>query len=367
MKISIEQWELQKAIDKAEKVLRKTSMPILESVLLSARDNSITLTATNLESSIIIDLHGDVQEVGSITIDKSNFKLIKKLKGKLNISDDDNTVKISGNRELKFTQYDAVFPDIKTEVNHEAFTINESEFKDSLKIKIFASKDENRPALCTCCINRNRIVAIDGHRIAKIDFNIDNKCDNDILIPIQSITELDKILDKESKNKLKFEYYSEEEDNTKTLKYLKITGSGYQYITRLVKDTYFKIDDLIPRDFAINITVKKDILNESLGFAKEVLSKTKLPVIFDIAKDFKVCGKSVDKQFTETILEDIDISEQDYMTIGFNPDYLMDVFKLLLDDMVNLSFKGSNIDPLIITGSRMDNETYMILPVKIPK
>lgn len=375
MKITIEQWELQQAIEKAKKILRKSAMPILESVLLTAnKNNNITLTATNLESSIIINLSGNfgsVEESGAITIDKSNFKLIKKLNGGLCISDDGNTVQILGNRELKFTQHDvSEFPEIKTVVNHEAFTIKENEFKDGLKIKTFAGKEEIRPVMCTCCINRNRIIAIDGFRLAKIDLSIDNKCDKDIMIPIQSITELDKILDRKNTEELKFEYFSEGEGEGETLKYLRITGSGYQYITKLVEGTYFQINDYIPTEFGISINIEKDILMDSLEFAKEVLSRAKLPVlpvVFDIAKDFKVCGKSVDKQFSEIILENIDITEQCYVKIGFNPNYLIDVLKLLPDDMVNLCFKGSNIAPLVITGRETDNETYMILPVRIPE
>ena len=375
MKITIEQWELQQAIEKAKKILRKSAMPILESVLLTAnKNNNITLTATNLESSIIINLSGNfgsVEESGAITIDKSNFKLIKKLNGSLCISDDGNTVQILGNRELKFTQHDvSKFPEIKTEVNHKAFTIKENEFKDSLKIKTFISKEKSRPIMCTCCINRNRIIAIDGFRLAKINLNIDNKCDKDILIPAQSITELDKILDRNNTEELKFEYFSEGEGERETLKYLRITGSGYQYITKLVGGTYFKVDDIIPTEFGISINIKKDILMDSLEFAKEVLSRAKLPVlpvVFDIAKDFKICGNSIDKQFTETILENIDITEQCYVKIGFNPNYLIDALKLLPDDMVNLCFKGSNIAPLVITGRETDNETYMILPVRIPE
>lgn len=364
MKVAIEQWELQRAIEKAKNILHRAALPILGSVLLSADgNNNITLTASNLESSIIINLCGSVEESGQVTIDKSNFKLIKKLKDRLCITNDGNTVKISGNRELKFKQYKpSEYPEIKTEVNYEAFIIQESELKDSLKIKTFASKDECRPIMCSCCINKDRIIAIDGFRLAVIDLNINNKCDKNIVIPIQSITELDKILDKKSTRELKFEYFSDRD----TLKYLKITGYDYQYITKLVEGTYFNVDNYLPKEFAFNIDVKKDALNESLEFAKEVLSNTKLPVVFNIAEEFKVCGKNEDKQFSEIILEDIDIGQGNYVKIGFIPSYLTDVFKLLQDSIVKLSFVGSSISPLVITGNKTENETYMILPFRIP-
>lgn len=364
MKIIIEQYELQKAIEKAEKILHKATMPILESILLRAKDKSITLITNNLTSSIVIDLNGNIEQDGEITIDKSNFKLIKKLTGTLYISDDSDTVNISGNRELKFKQYDPKgYPEVKTVVNYEAFTIKENEFKDSLKIKVFASSDECKPIMCSCCINKTRIIAVDGFRLAKIDLNIDNKCAKNIVIPIQSIIELDKILDKKSMRELKFEYFSENEN----IKYLKITGLDYQYITRLIEGEYFKIDDYLPKEFAMKVSVKKDVLNDSLEFAKEILSKGKLSVVFDITEDFKVCGKNTNQQFSEVVLSNIDIGEQNHMKIAFNPNYLTDIFKLLPDSMINLNFVGNSYAPLIITGEGNVIETYMVLPVRIPQ
>jgi DNA polymerase-3 subunit beta len=117
MKISLEQSDLQNAIEKAEKLIHKNTLEVLDSVLLSAKNDKITLTANNLVSAIIIDLDGNIIESGSVLIDKSNFKLIKKLKDRLHISSENNIVKISGNRELKFTQLDCEFPEVKTETN----------------------------------------------------------------------------------------------------------------------------------------------------------------------------------------------------------------------------------------------------------
>ena len=365
----IEQMDLQAGIEKAEKVMRKSKKPILESVLLSAYDGKITITANNLESAIIIDVDGNIQESGSILIDKSNFKLIKKLSGRLHITDDAGTVKIKGNRELKFKQGNIEnYPQVKNQVNNEAFLITENEFKNSLKIKIFASTEEYRLQIASCCITGNRIAATDGYRFAKIDLNIDNKCNHDIIIPIYAIMELDKILDKKSVKELKFEYYSELIGNKEELKYLRITGQEmgmqWQYITRLIGGEYIKIDQIIPTEFKLNININKDKLKESTEFSQEILSE-KQPIIFDITKEFKVSGTGKDKEFSEIIHNDLNIAESDYMKIGYNPKYLIDVFKTLPDDRIKLSFVGGANKPMIITGNKTNNETYMVLPVRI--
>lgn len=246
---------------------------------------------------------------------------------------------------------------IKNEVNNEAFLITENEFKNSLKIKIFASTEEYRPQIASCCITGNRIAALDGYRLAKIDLNIDNKCKHDIIIPIYAIMELDKILDKKSVKELKFEYYSKSIGNKEELKYLRITGQEmgmqWQYITRLIEGEYIKIDQVIPTEFKFNININKDKLKESTEFSQEILSENQ-PIIFDITKEFKVSGTGNDKEFSEIIHSDLN-----------NPKYLIDVFKTLPDDKINLNFVGDANKPMIITGDKTNNETYMVLPKRI--
>lgn len=365
MKIYIEQSDLQNAIEKAEKVLRKATLPIMDSVLLSAKNGKITVTTNNLESAIIVETYGSILEMGSILIDKSNFKLIKKLSGKLYISDENDIVKISGNRELKFKQCDpTAYPEVRTEFNHEAFTIAENEFKDSLKIKVFAGDNEARPVLCSLCINKNRIIALDGYRLAKVDLNIDNNCNQDIIIPVQAIIELDKILNKKSNKCLKFEYFSKETLRKEEIQYLKITGEDWQYITRLVEGEYFNIDNVIPVDFNFNIDVDKDSFNESVQFAKEILADKK-PVVFDITKDFIISGASADKEFSEVISENINTSNSNYIKTGFDPKYLIDIFKTIPDEKIKLNFGDNANRPLVITGNKTINETYMICPIKL--
>jgi DNA polymerase III sliding clamp (beta) subunit (PCNA family) len=101
MNVIINQYDLESAIEKAEKVMRKSvPLPILDSILLNAQNDKITITANNLESAIIIPVDGYITQPGSILIDKSNFKLIKKLTGELHITDNAGTVEITANRKL---------------------------------------------------------------------------------------------------------------------------------------------------------------------------------------------------------------------------------------------------------------------------
>lgn len=361
MLVYIYQAELKKAIEKTEKVLKKTSTAILDSVLLTAKGNKITLTAYNLESGIVIDLDGNIAEEGSVLIDKSNFKLIKKLQGELKIeSKDSNTVTISSNRQIKFRQYEVGdYPEMSIETNNEAFTITENEFKNSLKIKSFAATDNARPIIQSLCINHNRITGLDGYKLAIIDLNIDNQCDKDIIIPLKSIEELDKILNKRSSETLKFDYSYDEK--LKKFDRLTITGDGYVYVTRLIHGEYIKVDQLIPEDFKIHIDMDKATLTEAIEFAKEVTAGNNNIVVFDIADEFAVTAESTDKQSREVIPSDIDGGE---VKIGFNHRLMLEALKVMEDKDIVMKFNGY-VNPMVMTGTETKNEIYMVLPIRL--
>lgn len=362
MLVYIHQQDLKKAIEKTEKVLKKTSIAILNSVLLTAKNDKITLTAYNLESGIVIDLDGSIIENGSVLIDKSNFKLIKKLQGELKIeSKDSNTVTISSNRQIKFRQYEVGdYPEMSIETNNEAFTIPESEFKNSLKIKSFARVDNVIPVLESLCINHNRIVGLDNYKLAIINLNIDNQCDKDIIIPLESIEELDKILDKKSNGILKFSYdYNEKE---KEFNRLTITGDDYVYVTRLIQGEYIKVDQLIPKDFKIRVGMDKVALTGAMEFAKEIAKDIELgTVVFDVADEFAVTAQSNEKQSREVVPSDINGGE---VKIGFNHKYILEALKVIEDKDIVINLNECP-NPTVITGAETENEMYMVLPVRL--
>jgi DNA polymerase-3 subunit beta len=370
MKIIINSYDLQNAIEKAEKVMRKAPLPILESVLIEAKDNAIKIAINNLESAIVINVDGYIEESGSFTIGKSNFKLIKKLGGELKISANNNEAEISANRNLKFKYYDPKgYPAIRTEVNKKAFDILESEFKAALKIKKFASIEENRPVLCGLCIQGNSLIGLNGWRMGMYGLDIENQCNKDIIIPIQAINELDKILKKNGNDKLSFDYFLEIKgigDNAiESIPYLKVSGYNFEYYTRLVEGEYMKVKDFIPSDFETNVQVTKRDLQESLDFASDILKEAnagrksdKLPVVFDIQDQFIINVVSEDKSMEEKLESEISGNP---VKIGFDPFYMTDILKAIEDDKINMQFVSS-VSPVVI---KNDRELYLICPVRL--
>lgn len=372
MKIYVEQRDLQNAIEKVEKVIRKTSVQVLDSVLLEAKGKDITLTTYNLVSSITVPVWGEVVENGNILIDKSNFRLIKKLQGRLEITDDKSTDKdtitIKGNRQLKSSELlPSEYPEVPIETNKEAFTIAENEFLNSLKIKALASKDDTRPVLNGCTIKGDKLVTLDGFRMGVVTLNIHNLSDREFIIPLESIDELNKILDKKSNKELKFSYMEETPKNSKETRVtrLKITGEDFTFVTRLIDGDFVKFEQIIPTKSTTSVRLNRKALLESLEFTIEIVKDLKnKQIVLNITDELAVTADNGSgKQSKESI--DSEISGKE-ITIGFNNKYFIEILKLMTDDEIVLEFTR-DINSMLITGTETDNGQYILLPIRLVK
>lgn len=381
MNINVNQVELKNAIEKLKRLLHKAPIPVLDSILLTADNNEITITANNLVSSLTVNILGDIIESGSILIDKSNFKLIKKLTGILNITSIDNmgivninteeekqavvsnTITIKANRNLKFNSIlSEQYPELPKDINEEAFSIPENIFKDKLKIKVFAGKNHFREVFNGVLISEDDMVANNTHYLARYKLNIENKCDDQMNIPIQSIDELDKILNNKSTKELQF-YFKKDDDN-KEMKYIKIVGNDFTYTTRLTEGVYPNYKQVIPDNFHTFVDIKKDQLQDTLEFAMEVVKDDKLrPIYFNIKEQLTInTPEEKEKSMSEIIPSEI--TGEELESIKFNSGYMSTILKVIDEDKVNIKL-GNCHSPAVFTGENNEDELYVLVPMRL--
>lgn len=371
MKIKIYSGDLINAITKAEKFLvGKPSLSILKNIHLTAKNNQIKLIAKYTKDPIvtlIVNVPGEIITEGETLIHKDNFKLIKKITGDVVISYENEQIVFQSSKKLTFKSANPEdYPLVDLEgYNNFAFNVNAGDFKSALKIKSMASNDTIRPQLNTINICGNRFMACDGYRLAVCRLDIENACQDDMMIPLYSVELLDKIINKKDDDILSFSY----KVYNGNIVGLVIVGKDWMFITPTERGQYINVDSILNQDYKIITKINSNVVLETLDFTREIKQVDKynpIPFVMTITRD-KI---EILKEDAMQKVEDVWQANSAFNTgitslrIGFNDDYLMDAIKCINTDTIMFKFTENPNSPALITNLD-ETEQHLILPVRL--
>ena len=369
MKFTCYKDKIIKAINSVVKgVASKTTMPILEGILIQTNDNEIKLTTYDLEIGIEYIMECDVKEQGNTVVNAIMFsEIIRKLPDtEIEISlNDKNLLEIEceGSHYKLATMNPEEFPELpKIEIEN-SIEIEQNALKNMIRKTIFAvSSEESRPIFTGCLFetenNKLNVVAVDGFRLALRSIFLKSKTnDFNAVIPGKTLNEVNKILSDSfepikigvAKNQALFEM-----DNCKI-------------VTRIIDGEFLNYKNVIPSNWETRIKVNKNNLQDcferiSLISSSSIEKEKKYPVKVnvDIGKVTISCtnqtGDAKEELFVAT--------EGKNLEAGFNPKYFLDSLKSIDDEEVYVEF-GTSISPCLIKSTENNDYVYMILPIRL--
>lgn len=369
MKIVCYKDKIIKAINSVVKgVASKTTMPILEGILIQTNDNEIKLTTYDLEIGIEYIMECDVEEQGSTVVNAIMFsEIIRKLPDtEIHISVNENNlleIECEGSHYKLATMNPEEFPELpKIEIEN-SIEIDQNVLKNMIRKTIFAtSTEESRPIFTGCLFeienNKLSLVAVDGFRLAlRTIFLTKQTNDFNAVIPGKTLVEVNKILSDSfepvkigvAKNQALFEM-----DNCKI-------------VTRILDGEFLNYKNVIPSNWETRIRVNKNNIQNSferisLISASSMEKEKKYPVKVqvDIGKVVISCtnqtGDAKEELFVST--------EGKNLEAGFNPKYFLDALKAIEDEDVFIEF-GSSISPCLVKSVENNDYVYMILPIRL--
>ena len=369
MKIICYKDKIIKAINSVVKgVASKTTMPILEGILIQTNDNEIKLTTYDLEIGIEYVMDCEVKEQGSTVVNAIMFsEIIRKLPDtEIYISLNKNNlleIECEGSLYKLATMNPEEFPELpKIEIEN-SIEIDQNILKNMIRKTSFAvSSEESRPIFTGCLFeienNKLNLVAVDGFRLALRSIYLNKQSNNfSAVIPGKTLNEVNKIISDSfepikigvSKNQALFEM-----DNCKV-------------VTRILDGEFLNYKNVIPNSWETRVRVNKNSLQNSfervsLISASSVEKEKKYPVKVqvDIGKVTISCTNQ-----TGDAKEELYVStEGKNLEAGFNPKYFLDSLKAIDDEEVFVEF-GTSISPCIIKSVENNDYTYMILPIRL--
>lgn len=365
MEVKLDKETLQKGIQTVQNaVSQKGGLPILFNILFETiKNKKIKLVATDLEIGITSIIDGEIQEDGAISIPAKKISdIVKELPNeKINLSAKKNnqiTIKCEKSTFKMMGLPKEEFPKIPELVDKDILTLPQKLLKTMLNMTSFAiSKDETRYILSGVLLvateNKLRLVATDGRRLAMIEKEAPKSSNltKKIIVPAKAVSELLRILREDGEVKISFSenQLSFELDDT-------------LLITRLIEGEYPNYEQVIPKPTQEKLRLNKDRFYSATKRASLFTTPDSQSVKFDVLKNKLIISKGA--QDGSESREEIDCSYNgEEMTIGFNPNYLMDALKNI--DEEEIGFELTSPEKPGVIRADGNSYVYIILPMQL--
>ena len=344
-------------------VSTKSSMKILECILIDATEGFIKFTANDMDLGIETKVKGEIKEAGKIAIEARIFsEIVRKLPDSeitFTLEDDNKALITCENSKFNILTKDPedFSPLPKVEKNNK-ITISQLSLKNIIDQTIFAINDAEKNKVLTGELfeikgNKLKVVALDKFRIAIRNIELKEEYDlGKVIIPGKSLNEISKILNGGMEDDVMIYF---------TNNHILFDLGDTVVVSRLIEDTnFFDTDKMISSDYKTKIEINKrefmDCIDRATLLIKEGESKPVFLTIKDGVLDLSI------NTFIGTMDEKIDIAKEgEDLMISFNPKFLLDILKVLDDEKITLYMTNSKAPCFI----RNENNSYIyiVLPV----
>ncbi len=339
----------------------KTTMSILQCILIDASGDTIKLVGNNMELGIETVINGRIEQKGKIALESKILDIIRKLPdNEVTITTDDSLKANITCEKAKFSIIGKPAEEFSAlpQIDHsDSIVISQYTLKEVIKQTIFSISDNDNNPIMTGELfdikeDNLRVASLDGHRISIRNVKLKNVYSpKKVIVPGKTLSEISKIIGDDTDKNVNIFF---------TSNHILFEFDDTLVLSRLIEGEYFNVDQMITRDYETKVTVGRtnllDCIDRSTILVKE---GDKRPIIVNITDN------NLELKINSTqgsMNEDIDITKEgkDIM-IGFNPKFVMDVLKVIDSDEVNMYM----VNPKSPCFIRDDEDTYIYLVLPI--
>ena len=363
MKLIFTKSSLNKAVGIVMKAVpTRTTMSILECILIDASTNEIKFTANDMELGIETIVEGEIIEKGKVAIDAKIFsEIVRKLPDNdITIETDDNYTSTITCEKSKFNiagKSGDDFSYLPVILKEKSISLSQFTLKETINQTIFCTSPNDNNKMMTGELfevkdNVLKVVGLDGHRIAIRNINLSGNADDvKVVVPGKTLNEISKILSSDAESVLNIYF---------TNNHILFEFDNTMVVSRLIEGEYFKINQMLSSDYETKVVINKKEFLDSIDRANLLIREgDKKPIIINITDgSLEVKVQSA----IGSLNEDIDINKEgkDIM-IGFNPKFLIDALRVIDDETVDIYLVNPKA-PCFIR-DKEENYIYLILPV----
>ncbi|OGT21371.1 MAG: DNA polymerase III subunit beta [Gammaproteobacteria bacterium RBG_16_57_12] len=367
MRFSIQRESLLKPLQLVSGVVeRRQTLPILSNILLVVKPKHLSITGTDLEVEIIIDLPlQESIETGETTLPARKFLDICRAlpeEAMLDIAiESDRAVIRSGKSRFTITTLPAAeFPNMETVHNPNEFAITQRNLKYLIDKTSFAMAQQDvryylNGMMIELTGNTVRTVATDGHRLALAQVNTELKVEGiqQVILPRKGVIELSRLLgDTEDLVQIKL-----------GTNHIRVYLNDVTFTSKLIDGKFPDYQRVLPQGTDKVVTVDKNIMKQAL-VRTSILSNEKYRGIRMNLKPATLQIMANNPELEEAEEEFAVDYKGKPLEIGFNVTYLVDALTAIDHEQARIHLSDSN-SSCMVQPVGDDNTKYVIMPMRI--
>ena len=369
MKFTCLQENLTQALNKVYRAVpTKSELPILSNILISAADDRITLSATNLSTTITTNIGASIDKEGSITIPAKMFRDFVSNLGSTTIEavlKDDILHVSSESTKSKFNGVPSDdFPDLPEEKkNLETIKIDPQKFYKAVSNVAFcASIDDSRPVFTGILVNFDGkkiiLAASDGFRLAEAKMDVESKGSPfKIIIPAKTLIDVSKVFSDIDKP-IKFTL-----DQNENL--AMFSQEDTLIATRIIDGDYPDYTKIIPDKTSTNLNFTSQEFMEAVKLT-DIFAKNDSAVIMKIDPDgFIELSASAQEAGEHLSKKKAEIGNAEKVQVGFNSKFLLDFLNNIKHEKISIMTNGSSSPCLFKPTQEDEDYIHIIMPMQI--
>ncbi len=343
-------------------VSNKSTMPILECIIIEVTNSYIKLIGNDMELGIETIVKGDIIETGTVAINAKIFaEIVRKL------PDNDITVEVDSNFKVSIKSEKSLFnitgksgeefPYLPIIEKNRFISLSQYSLKEVIRQTVFSIADNESNKIMTgelFEINGNllKVVSLDGHRISIRNVELKDSYENHkVIVPGKTLIEISKILSGEMADEVKIFF---------TDRHIVFEFDDTIVLSRLIEGEYYRIEQMLSSDYETKVTINNKEFLSCIDRATLLIKESeKKPIIVNIN------GDNMELKMNSSIgsmNEEINIKKDGKdILIGFNPRFLIDALRVIDDEEIDIYL----INPKAPCYIKDKNETYiyLVLPV----
>ena len=366
MKISISRDAILNPLQMVNNIVeRRQTLPILSNVLLSVKNDTLSLTGTDLEVEIINNLSINNTDDGETTLPaRKLFDICKALPEGSNIDiliDQDRATIKSGRSRFTLSTLSATeFPSIDALISPFDFSISQKTFKKLIDQTQFCMAQQDVRYYLNGLmleLSKDQIIAVatDGHRLAfcQAKGELNPSETRQVIVPRKAVNEISRLLED-----------SDDEINVSLSEnHIRVKFSNIVFTSKLIDGKFPDYQQVIPQKCDNEVQSTRDNLYQAFHRTSVLSNEKYRGMRLQLSNNqLQATVHNPEQDEAEEVIDVVYTGDE--FEIGFNVAYLLDALSVIKSENVVMQLTDSNHSCLLFGTDDVDSK-YVVMPMRL--